>query len=747
MPGLADGVDAAGRYATIVTQSDRPMMILDSLDRIVFVNPAFTRVLGYAPHEVLSRDVSVMLSAHEADMPALREFRANLGARRSFEIDLHARARDGRDLWFCSAASPVGGGAGTEGETVVVMTDETQYVALRDLRMEVMAALTGAMDFPGVMGLICRLIEDITPDVVATITVRSEDGSAWMAGRHAMPASVAMAWAGMAMGPMTGCCGAAVHMGDEILAADIGSDPRWANPLRDLVLPLGLAACWSSPIRMRDGTVAGSLALYFRTRREPALWHRRVVDACLLLCTLAMEQENARTRIARLAHYDAVTGLPNRTWLREHLQAGHDGDGWDAPTLIAVDIDRFREIGDALGAGGADAIAIGVAERLKTVIGGDDLLIRSGEDEFTVVTGPPRPTARPGRAPAADRDGVLAVDHAASLAGSILRAVARPFAVDGVSVGSTASIGICVAVGAAQPVETVLRHVQIAVSRARDAGGDTYRFFSPEMNRRAQDRIILAGALGEALSDGRLSLVYQPQIRPRDGALYGVEALARWHDPAQGDIPPARFVPLAEESGMVEALGEWALRTACRQMAEWIAAGIEVPAVAVNLSARHFRDPRLPGVIAAILAETGIPPSRLMVEMTESCMIADEARTIAAAHAIRALGVGLSMDDFGTGFSSLANLVNLPLSEVKIDRGFMGGLEQAGTAHSIVNAVIRIGQSLGVTVVAEGVETRRQLELLDDLECPVVQGYLMSRPLRAGRVPHWLAAWQCQAGP
>ncbi|GBQ29433.1 EAL domain-containing protein [Gluconacetobacter azotocaptans] len=743
MTGDVRGRERTRRLANIVRRTDRGVMILDGMDRITYVNPAFTRILGYDRHEVANRDISMILSGREVDMAALREFRDNLRGRRGFDCDLHAVSRSGKEIWLCTSVTPVSedeAGDMGAGETIVIMSDETPAMELRTLRHDVMAALTGALEFTDVMELICQRIEAIAPDVAASIILAHDDGTAWMAGRASLPKAMADAVDGLPLGPMTGSCGATIHSGLEILTTDIDADPRWTPALRALVRPSGLMACWAVPIRLRDGTVAGSLELYFRAKREPALWHRRVVDACLQLCSLAVEQERARVRIAQLAHYDAVTGLPNRVWLREHLQTRAVRPGWCGLTLMSVDIDRFRTIGDALGQAAADEIVIGMAQRLKSVLGPGDLLTRAGQDEFIIVTGC---GLTPGnRDCCIEGEGYLAVDRASVLAGALLRVTSTPFVIRDMPITSTASIGICAGRDKGHTVDLVLRHVQLAVSQARDAGGNCYRFFSAEMNRQAQDRVILSSALGDALAAGRLTLAYQPQVEPRTGRLHGVEALARWHDPVRGDISPARFIPLAEESGLIDTLGEWALRTACHQMAAWMDAGVDIPTVSVNLSAQHFRDPGLPDVIAGILAESAVPAHRLTVEITESMMIEDQERTMAAARAIRALGVGLSMDDFGTGFSNLANLASLPLSEVKIDRSFLIGLKRTGDVHSVLAAVVRIGRSLGLTVVAEGVETKRQLELLDDLDCPVVQGFLMSRPLPAELVSSWLQDWQ-----
>ncbi|GAA4501581.1 EAL domain-containing protein [Gluconacetobacter tumulicola] len=732
--------EAGELCSTVVNRTDRGVMVLDGLDRITYVNPAFKHLLGYRPEDVLLRDVSVVLSAEEADIPVLREFRYNLRNRKAFEIDLRARSRGGREIWLSTAVSPVRDDGAADGDVIVLLADKTRAMELQSLRQDVTTALSSATDFNDVMALICKRVEAILPDVLMSVLLVTEEGTAWMAGRGAMPESFASGFDGMSVGPMVGTCGAAIYSGHEVLAPDIETDPRWTPALRDKVRPLGICANWSIPVRLRDGTVAGALALYFFDRREPTLWHRRVVEACIHFCTLAVEQERARVRIAQLAHYDAVTGLPNRTWLREHLASLQDRPGWCGLTLIAIDLDQFRTIRDGLGGAGADELLETVAQRLKRAVGQDGILTRTGEDEFSIVTGCGRTPMGPGCC--VDRDGFIAVDHASVVAGAILRGMALPFVINGLPVTSGVSIGICAGGEKGGTVDTLLRNTRIAVSRARDAGGNCYRFFSPAMNQRAHDRVILGSALRTALASDRLRLVYQPQVSPHTGAIHGVEALARWHDPVRGDISPVRFIPLAEETGLIQALGEWALRQACRQMARWMVEGIGIPSVSVNLSARHFREPGLPSMIAAILQETGIPANRLMVEMTESTMIADLDSTIQAARAIRTLGVGLSMDDFGTGFSTLANLVNLPLNEVKIDRSFVDGLNRVDESRLIVNAVLGIGRNLGMSIVAEGVETKQQLELLDELGCPVVQGFLISHPLEVEHLPGWVRTWQ-----
>jgi EAL domain-containing protein (putative c-di-GMP-specific phosphodiesterase class I) len=258
------------------------------------------------------------------------------------------------------------------------------------------------------------------------------------------------------------------------------------------------------------------------------------------------------------------------------------------------------------------------------------------------------------------------------------------------------------------------------------------------MDRLAEQRLEHSAALRNALANDRLELHYQPQIRTSDGSIHGVEALARWYDPVLGEVPPSKFIPLAEECGLIEQIGLWSLREACKQMAEWRAAGLDIPCVAVNLSPINFQNDNLAATVGNILAEYSLPPEVLMLEITEGLIMNERSVAIETMNAIRKLGVGLSLDDFGTGYSSLSRLAHLPIRELKIDRSFMQDVESDVTAKAIVTTVVRVGQSLQLTVVAEGVETDGQLNLLTELGCDVVQGYLYARALAPAAFGRWL---------
>ncbi|MDR1843806.1 MAG: EAL domain-containing protein [Citrobacter amalonaticus] len=276
------------------------------------------------------------------------------------------------------------------------------------------------------------------------------------------------------------------------------------------------------------------------------------------------------------------------------------------------------------------------------------------------------------------------------------------------------------------------------MERIRDAGGNGWQFFDADVNQRIKEDQQMATALKNAIEEGRLTLHYQPQVDADSGELYGVEALARWYDPVFGTVPPQRFVTIAEKTGEMERLGYWVLKEACRQMAEWRQQGPEIRRVSVNLSPRNLQDPVLPSFIAEQLKEFGLPGECLTLEVTENDMVELSDSMMERLNTIRARGVGLAVDDFGTGFSGLLNLAKLPVTEIKIDKSFIDGMMEEKCSRALTEAMTGIGHSLELAVVAEGVETQEQMDLLRQLRCPVIQGYLFSPPLPASQLADWV---------
>ncbi len=440
------------------------------------------------------------------------------------------------------------------------------------------------------------------------------------------------------------------------------------------------------------------------------------------------ERKAAEARIDYLAHHDPLTGLFNRFNLENRLsqailQARRDN------TVLAVmfiDMDRFKVINDTLGHHAGDQLLVEVARRLERCVRESDIVARLGGDEFVVVL-----------------TGLAEGMDAAPLAEKILRALAAEYAVAGHHLHSAASIGISVFTAGGEDGEdgeTLMKHADTAMYHAKDQGRNNYQFFTARMNAAASERMLLERDLRAALAGGQFMLYYQPKVNAADGALRGVEALVRWNHPQQGLIPPLRFIPVAEETGMIEALGAWVLEEACRQLAAWRREGFDL-GMAVNLSAQQLRSPQLIAEVASAMARHGLRSGDIELEITESVAMADPAHAIDQLRALRALGVDLAIDDFGTGYSSLAYLKLLPIQTLKLDRAFVRDIEDDTNDAAISAATLALAHSLGLRVVAEGVETTGQRDFLVAHQCDLLQGYLYGRPQPAG---YWSALWRGQ---
>jgi diguanylate cyclase (GGDEF)-like protein len=427
----------------------------------------------------------------------------------------------------------------------------------------------------------------------------------------------------------------------------------------------------------------------------------------------------------RLANYDSVTGLANRTLLTRRLD---DALRHAAPTgrrgaLVHVNLDRFKKINEALGLVVGDSVLRGVAIRLELALhasgsaaGGADgqgaLLCRIGGDEFAVLL-----------------EDVGDPTRASAVAQAVLDSLAAPLRAAGEDVFLSASIGVAFFPGDGMATGELLTNSAVAMRHAKQDGGGSIRFYSRRLSERSLHRLSLETALRRAIEREELSLVYQPKVRTATGRGTGAEALLRWRHPEMGLVGPGAFIPLAEETGLIVPLGDWVLHATCAQVRRWRGAGLRVPRIAVNVASAQFRGQRLKAAVRAALEASRIDPTDLALELTETAMMEDAPRNSLMLRELKELGIRLAIDDFGTGYSSLSYLKRFPLDELKIDRSFVAGVDSDADSAAIVIAIIAMAHHLGLSVVAEGVETRSQLALLRRHGCDECQGFLFSRPL------------------
>lgn len=707
-------------HVMIADGTNRAVVIVDRNMKVVYVNATFVGMLGHTVEQAVGRQIDDLLVGPHTDHGVLKRLQRCVESESGIDEEILAYDFNGEEIWLGAHVKAFRNARGRVKYVVALLTDITENRQLWSLQQLILTALADEIPITEIADRLCRRVEEIAPDVVSSLLHIDAEGLIHPLGSPSLPDDYSRALDGVAIGPDVGSCGSAAYHGRPVLSMDIDNDPRW-QPYKTRPLEVGLRGCWSSPIKANDGRVIGTFAFYFRECRAPSRWHQRIIDACIQLGALALERKEARAQIAQLAYYDTLTGLPNRARLRhlisEALASVPDGK---SVALAFLDIDNFKDVNDSLGHAAGDEMLVEFAQRLHAQIQPGDVLGRLGGDEFVILL------------PERDAAG------ASLVATRIMEAFAAPLRIETRLVPVSVSMGISLYPDNATDLDTLIQQADAAMYKAKQAGRAAYRFFSADMNRLAEQRLAHSAALRAALASDGLSLHYQPQIRTSDGSLHGIEALARWHDPVLGEVSPAKFIPLAEECGLIEQIGLWSIREACRQMAQWRDAGLDIPCVSVNLSPLNFQNAGLASVVAEILGEYGLPPEVLMLEVTETVFMNEHAVAIATMNAIRKLGTGLSLDDFGTGYSSLNRLAHLPIRELKIDRSFMRDAESDPAARAVVTTVVRVGQSLQLTVVAEGVETEGQRNLLSALGCDVIQGFLYAPALSPPAFGRWL---------
>jgi diguanylate cyclase (GGDEF)-like protein len=440
---------------------------------------------------------------------------------------------------------------------------------------------------------------------------------------------------------------------------------------------------------------------------------------------VALEDVTARraaeVQADEMARHDPLTGLPNRLLLRERLKeaVGRLQRTGEACAILLIDLDRFKPVNDTLGHPMGDALLKKVADRLRSTVRPTDTVARIGGDEFVIL-----------------QTGVREAADTQALARRLVDLIGRTYMVDGHLLTIGASVGVALAPNDGTEADALLKNADLALYRAKLDGRATYRFFEPEMDARMQARRRLELDMRQALARREFQLHYQPQLQLEGNRLVGCEALIRWQHPERGMVSPLDFIPLAEEIGLIVPIGEWVMRQACRDAVTWPAP----LSVAVNVSPAQFKSERLVEMVMSALAASGLPATRLEVEITEGVLLQENEKTLQTLHRLRELGVRVSMDDFGTGYSSLSYLRSFPFDKIKIDRSFVSDLSGKRDGEAIIRAIAGLGKSLGMTTVAEGVETADQMERIRAEGCTDVQGYLISKPVSASEVLKFISA-------
>lgn len=545
-------------------------------------------------------------------------------------------------------------------------------------------------------------------------------------------------------------------IGDAVIVTDSGARVEYINSIAETLTGWNVSEAIGQPIRevfdiinemtrnpvenpveksLRLGTIVGlanHTILRSRSGKEygiedsaaPIQDRMGQVIGCVIVFRDVTQKRNLLHQVTHQANHDALTDLPNRLLFQDRLnqmlvQARRIKH---SVTLLYLDIDHFKKINDSAGHPFGDLVLQEIARRIRAAVRESDTVSRLGGDEFAVIAG--GEVANP--------------DTAAYLARKVLDLIALPFLIDGHEIHLTASIGVAFAPDDGADVTTLVRNADIAMYQAKEKGRNNIQFFCPVMNMTLQERTTMENHLHSALDQKECQLVYQPIVDINSGTVSGVEALIRWHHPRQGLIPPAKFIPLAEENGLIVPLGEWILETACRQAKEWRDQGFPSIRMAVNVSTLQLTQGDFPGFVERSLRSTGLSPDCLELELTESVLLQKTDKVIAALSTLHTMGVRLSIDDFGTGYSSLSYLTHFYANTVKIDGSFVQGIGTHPGNTAVITTILALGEAMSLDVVAEGVETLDQACFLKKHQCHLIQGYLLSPPVAAHEVPELL---------
>lgn len=662
---------------------------IDAQWTMLFVSEGCRRLTGYEPEDLIgNRRVSYEALTHAEDrVQVRREIMAALVAGNRYRIEYRIVCRDGTHKWVLERGVGV---HDESGQQVVecFIEDITEQVAAQHRLAEAEARYRGLFE-KSVIG----------------IFQTTADG-------HYLAANTALA-------RMYG------YDSVDSLVADLQDIdrrlyvvPRRREEFKRLIRANGYVSDFESEVHRRDGStlwIAETAHAVHGADGELLYYQGTVEDIS--------DRKRHREQLEHQANHDPLTGLPNRNLLRDRLEqacAHVEREGGEVAVAF-VDLDNFKVINDSLGHAIGDELLMVTAARLKTCLRAVDTVARYGGDEFVLIL---------------HHLGEAAQLH--RVLERVLHEIARPVHLGGHELLVTCSIGVAMH-GAEEGVDLLLQNADTAMYAAKAAGRSTFAFYTPALNSAAVERLRLEAALRHALERNEIEVHFQPKV-DEDGRPGSLEALARWTSAEFGSVSPVTFIPIAEDTGLIEPITDFVLRNACRQLVQWSAAGFAPLAIAVNLSPRLFRSGDLVRNVAAVLHEFGLPAACLELEITEGTLMGEGVDAVEQLRALKALGVRLAVDDFGTGYSSLAYLAHFPLDILKIDKSFVSSAAPGSDEAILARAIVSLGRELGLTVVAEGVETREQWQFLADAGCHEFQGYLFSRPLPAALAGAWLAA-------
>lgn len=678
------------KLSSAVEQSPNSVIIADFHGIIEYVNPYYRLVSGYTNEEIIGKSITLLQSDH-TPVQTYKELWRTLKSGRVWRGELLSKNKFGKLYWEEVTASPI---LDERGNITHFLSDQIDISARKQTEEQI------------------HLFEKVFVNANEAILIIDANNN--------------IIAVNPAFTTITGYA-AAEALGGNLRTLTAGLMD--ANFYRAMWASLNKTGGWQGEIqgRQKGGQIyVGWLSLSLMRNDSGELTHY------VALVTDISERKAAEQRMIYLAQHDILTSLPNRMLFADRLQQAitYAERQHTNVALLFLDMDHFKNVNDTLGHHIGDSLLQEVAQRIRLCVRNSDTVSRQGGDEFVIML------------PNLDGPHQDELGDIMLVVNKLIESIAKPFVLEGHTIHLTTSVGVSVYPQDGSDGGTLIKHADTAMYQAKEAGRNGYRFFTQEMNRVIAKRVGLESKLRNALKNNELLLHYQPKVDLRSGEIIAVEALVRWQHPEDGLIAPDEFIPIAENSGLIAPLGRWVLSEACRQNQEWRESGLREIIMAVNLSPVQFQQRGLLDTVLAALAQSGMPANALELEITESAMMKNVEQAIITLNKMSELGISISIDDFGTGYSSLSHLKKFPIDELKIDQSFVRDLSVDKDDAAIVSAVISMAKSLGLSVIAEGVETIEQLRFLEKLDCDKMQGYYFSKPLPANEFRDLLASEQ-----
>ncbi len=688
----------------------------------VYYSPRWKSMLGYENDE-LRDDLNTWQSLVHPDdkdivLKIVQDYLTAKAA--SFEVEIRMQHKAGHEVFVLSRAFLVH--RDSDGKAVrlvgthVDITARKKAEAFDDKQAEIMEMIATGKPASEIYPEIALMYEGRHPGLRCSM-LELEDGRLMHGGAPSLPKEYCDAVHGLKNGPDVGSCGTSTYTGKRVLVENIETDPKWSK-IKQVALPHGMRCCWSEPIKDSSGMVLGAFGMYYDFPALPNEEESNDLKSAARLAGIVMERDHAQKRIRELAYIDELTGLASRAHFYENLETSIKRSDRNRSRLglLYIDLDDFKSVNDSLGHDVGDLLLKEIAKRLRQVTRETDFVARLSGDEFCILMN--------------DLDDNYAAAHVAK---RCLERISNPVELSARKFTPACSIGIAHYPDDGQDLSTLIKAADTSLYAAKERGKNQYAFYKPELTQKAEYRFRVEQNLREAVEKQQLTLVYQPQVQILTGKIIGVEALSRWNHPRLGQVSPAEFIATAERIGMIKPLTEWVLKTACNQAVAWKKAGLPTIRMAVNISPVHFLDQDFVSLIKGVIDETGMVPSELELEVTESVVQTDQ-QNLSIFRELKELGVLLAIDDFGTGYSSFASLKHLTVDCLKIDKYFIDDLLADYKSKILIGSMIEMGHNLEYEIIAEGVETPQQCHTLQKLGCETVQGYLFSKPVSSDEI-------------